>query len=258
MSKIDNALKEIKNIQQVESDNRWMNYVHPLVKFLLTLIYIMTVVSFGKYDLTGVLLMFIYPIILFNINEISWIQALKRLKAVLPLVIIIGIFNQFFETKTALVIGSVNISYGVISMVVLMLKGVLTVLATYILILTTSIEKICYALRLLHLPKIFVTEIWLIYRYISLLLEEANRITMAYSLRAPGQKGIHYKVWGPLIGQLLLRTMDRADNLYDSMCLRGYNGEFYFNNDTTNKNPWRDAAFAIFTLTVIILIRLFF
>jgi cobalt/nickel transport system permease protein len=63
-------------------------------------------------------------------------------------------------------------------------------------------------------------------------LEEVNRITTAYSLRAPGQKGVHYKVWGSLTGQLLLRSMDRAQNVYDSMTLRGYNGDFDYLADS--------------------------
>lgn len=67
----------------------------------------------------------------------------------------------------------------------------------------------------------------LVYRYIILFLKETERMTDAYMLRAPGQKGVHYKAWGTMIGQLLLRSMDRAQTVYDSMMLRGYNGEFY-------------------------------
>ena len=67
-----------------------------------------------------------------------------------------------------------------------------------------------------------VTTILLTYRYIVLLLQEANRISTAYALRAPGQKGIHFRAWGSLLGQLLLRSMDRAQLVYESMLLRGY------------------------------------
>ena len=59
------------------------------------------------------------------------------------------------------------------------------------------------------------------------MLKEFERITDAYSLRAPGQKGVHYKVWGTMLGQLLLRSMDRAQTVYDSMRMRGYRGEFH-------------------------------
>lgn len=42
-------------------------------------------------------------------------------------------------------------------MITLMLKGVLTISAAYLLASTTPIEKICAALRHLHFPKMIVT-----------------------------------------------------------------------------------------------------
>ena len=51
-------------------------------------------------------------------------------------------------------------------------------------------------------------------------------MTTAYRLRAPGQKGIRWNAWGSFLGQLLLRSMDRAEELYASMRLRGFQGDF--------------------------------
>ena len=53
-------------------------------------------------------------------------------------------------------------------------------------------------------------------------------MTTAYSLRAPGQKGVHVSAWGSFLGQLLLRSMDRAQELYESMQLRGFHGEYAY------------------------------
>ena len=108
-----------------------------------------------------------------------------------------------------------------------MLKGFYCVLSAYILIATTSIEEICYGLRMVHVPKILVIVILLIYRYFGLMGSEADRIATAYSLRAPSQKGIRYNAWGTLVGQWLLRSMDRAGAVYESMLLRGFKGEFW-------------------------------
>ena len=118
------------------------------------------------------------------------------------------------------------VTAGIVSMLTLMIKGIYSVLASYLLIVTTPIENICHALRLLHIPAVIVTQILLAYRYVSLLLEEAGRMTQAYSLRAPKQKGVHFRVWGSLAGQLLLKSIDRAGEVYESMLLRGYQGEF--------------------------------
>lgn len=228
MSKINQAIYEIQSLDTLANENRWVNRLHPLVKLCVTILYIGITVSFPKYNLSGLLAMTVYPVILFVVGEISFGDGVRRLRLVLPVVCAVGIFNPFFDRNIVTHFGRIAVSGGVLSMITLMLKGIFTVFASYLLIASTTIEKICYAMRMLHLPKIFVTQILLIYRYLSVLLAEANRMTQAYALRAPGQKGIHFKVWGPLVGQLLLRSMDRAENLYESMCLRGYQGEFYY------------------------------
>ena len=235
MSKIGNAIYEIHHMDTIASRDQWVNRIHPLVKFVLTIVYITTVVSFNKYDIIGLAGMVVYPLALFILSELSFKDSLKRLRVVLPLVCFIGIFNPFFD-RIPVEIGGLRINAGVISMITLMIKGILTVLASYLLIATTSIEKLCYAFRLIHVPKILVTQILLTYRYITVLLEEVNRITQAYALRAPNQKGVHFKVWGSLTGQLLLRSMDRAGVVYESMTLRGYSGNFDYMG---SKIRWR-------------------
>ncbi len=242
-------------MSEMAEQDQWMNSVHPLVKLCLTVFYIFVVVSFHKYDLPGVMSMAVYPLILFMLADLSVKEALYRLRVVLPVVCIVGIFNPLLDREIVCHVGSVGLSGGVLSMLSLMVKGVHTVLASYLLIATTSIEKICYAMRLLRVPKMIVTQILLIYRYITVLLSEAKRITQAYALRAPGQKGVRFEAWGSLVGQLLLRSMDRADNVYESMCLRGYCGEFAL--DERSRFGAKDAAFLIAWSAVFVLFRIF-
>lgn len=228
MSKLNRAIYEIHSIDDLANRDCWINKIHPLIKLILTVIYISIVVSFDKYNIGGVIGMSIYPIVLFITGDISLKDSLIRLRIVLPLVFFIGIFNPFFDKEILITISGISISGGIISMITLIMKGILTVFASYLLIVTTTIEKICYAMDKIHIPKIFITQILFIYRYVTVLLNEVRKITEAYSLRAPNQKGINYKVWGSLVGQLLLRSIDRAENIYESMCLRGYSGKFYY------------------------------
>lgn len=252
MSKINDAIYEIEHLSEMAQQDQWINLIHPLVKFFITILYIIIVVSFPKYNLSGLLSMMMYPLIVFIVSDLSFKEAVGRLRIVLPLVCIVGILNPFFDRQILFTIGAFQVTGGLMSMITLMLKGIFTVLASYLLIVTTTIEKICYAMRLIHIPKIMVTQILLIYRYIRVLLGEVKRIMQAYSLRAPNQKGIHFKAWGSLVGQLLLRSMDRADIVYESMCLRGYNGEFDYGH-ISFKNS--DLLYLIFWVTIIILFR---
>lgn len=228
MNKMDGAVKEIYHMDELSAKNTWLNQLHPLIKLLVTFLFIMITVSFSRYQLSRVLLLSVYPIVLFIIGDISFSDSLRRLRIVLPLVCLAGIVNPFFDRQPIASIRGFVITAGMLSMITLILKGVLCVLSSYLLIASTSIESICYALRLLHIPAILVTQILLTYRYISLLLTEAGKMMDAYSLRAPGQRGIHIKAWGSLVGGLLLRSMDRASALYESMVMRGYTGEFYY------------------------------
>lgn len=243
MSKISNAIYEIHHMDTMTARDQWVNRLHPLVKFVLTIIYIAAVVSFGKYDIIGLAAMAVYLIAGFILAELSFKECIWRLRVVLPLVCAVGIANPFFD-RIPVELGAIHINAGVISMLTLMMKGVFAVMASYMLIATTSIEKICYALRLLHVPKILVTQILLTYRYITVLLNEVNRITQAYALRAPNQKGVHFKVWGSLTGQLLLRSIDRANDVFESMTLRGYKGEFRYVGENTHMR-WQDMLYLV-------------
>lgn len=255
MSKIQKAVSEIKSIEELANEDRWVKQVHPLVKLCVTILYIGTVVSFSKYNLSGLLVMAVYPVILFIMNDISVKDALWRMRVVLPLVCVAGIFNPFFDRQAVMTVGQIEITGGVISMLTLMLKGVFTVSASYLLIATTTIEKICCALEICHLPKSLVMQVWLIYRYISVLLAETQRVVQAYELRAPGQKGIHFKVWGSLMGQMLLRSMDRAEVIYESMCLRGFDGVFRLKKEI--RFCARDAVYLVLWIVIFAVLRYF-
>ncbi len=253
MNRLNNAIYEIHHMDQMAANDQWVNRIHPLVKFILTVVYIVLVVSFSKYDVIGLLGMAVYLVAGFILAELSVRECLWRLRVVLPLVCLIGLVNPFLD-RTTLQLGTIQINAGVISMITLMMKGIFAVMASYLLIATTSIEKICYSLRLLHIPKILVTQILLTYRYMTVLLEEVNRITQAYALRAPGQKGIHIRVWGSLTGQLMLRSIDRANEVYESMTLRGYEGEFQYVGQSVRMR-WQDFFYLVVWLLVLFLFR---
>ena len=223
MSKIENALYEIHQIEQTAARAQWVNHLHPLCKLIVTVFYIIMVISFPKYDVIGLVGGVIYLIIMYQFAEISFLSAVKKLRVVLPLVCMLGIFNPFLDSNK-IQLFRIQMSAGVLSMITLMIKGSFSVFASYLLIATTTVEKLCYALKVIHFPQILVTQFLLTYRYVSLLLEEVNHMTQAYSLRAPNQKGVHFRIWGSLTGQLLLRSIERANCVYESMILRGYRG----------------------------------
>lgn len=227
MSKINEAIHDIHFMDEMSERNIWLNRINPVVKLIVTLYYLVLVMSFNKYNLNGLLGMIIYPVVIVMLADIPAIKTLKKLKIVYGAIFLVGIVNPLLDRQVVNVVGNFQITSGMYSMITLFFKAGFAVFASFILIETTSIEDICYALQTLHMPKILVVLVLLIYRYIIMMLKETERITQAYSMRAPGQRGINFKVWGSLVGQMLLRSVDKAQIVYESMVMRGFNGDFY-------------------------------
>ena len=192
---------------------------------MTTVIYLTVVVSFGRYEISALLPLVFYPVVIIALAELPPGQVLKRIGWVLPIVIGIGIFNPVFDHQTAAIMGF-EISRGWLTFWSIFIKCVLTVAAGVLLVATTGMERIGSALRMVWVPRIFVLQLLLTYRYISVLGVELARMLRAYSLRAPGQKGIKRQAWGSFTGSLLLRCYDRAQRVYTAMCLRGFAGEY--------------------------------
>ena len=253
MNKAESAVLELRAMDDLAAQDSPMHRLAPLSKLAVTVVYIFTVVSFSKYDLTGLLPMVLFPAVGYVLAGIPVSTCFQKLGIILPLVCAVGILNPFFDRGILVRLGPLSVSGGVVSMLSLMLKGVLCLMASFLLAATTPIEEICRALRQLHVPKMITSLLLLTFRYVSVLLEETSIMTEAYHLRAPGQKGIHVSAWGSFLGQLLLRSMDRAEALYESMLLRGFRGEFFYNGP--RRNPTGSWVFAAAVIPLILLVR---
>ena len=225
MSSIMNSLYNMRVLEDLARKETSIHKIHPLMKLLTTVVYLIVTVSFSRYEIIGLLPLLFYPVIVFTFAELPLAPILKRMLLVEPLIIGIGILNPFFDQQT-IIIGGLVLSRGWITFLSIFIKCGLTVTAAILLLATTGMDKLAAALRMLKVPKLFVLQLLLTYRYISVLMEEVARTLRAYSLRAPEQKGVHRSVWGSLAGQLILRTFERAQRVYQAMCLRGFTGEY--------------------------------
>ena len=239
---IERSIHELREMDALASGNSPLHKASAGAKLLVTVAYILTTVSFDKYNPSGLMFMLLYPALLFAVSGIPVSTCFYKLRFVLPIVCAVGIFNPILDRTPAFPLGSFVVTTGMISMVTLLMKGVFCLMASFLLAASTRIEAICAVLRKIHVPSMLVTLLLLTYRYAAVLAEEANVMTQAYNLRAPGQKGIHYKAWGSFLGQLLLRSMDRAEELYASMLLRGYRGEFHYAG--TRESKGKDFLYA--------------
>ena len=112
-----------------------------------------------------------------------------------------------------------------------LLKSWASVTAAVLLTSTTPALGLLSALRALKLPAILVSVVMLMYRYLFVLVDEAQRMLRARSARsaAIGSGSGGSVVWrarsaGGMAGSLFIRTLDRSERIYMAMLARGYDG----------------------------------
>jgi len=197
----------------------------PRGKVIATGLFLLTVVSFPKYEVAGLVPFFLFPVLLLTLGGVSARFIFKKVLLVSPFALFIGVFNPFLDTRTVAVVAGLPVSAGALSFVSILLKFVLTVSTTLLLIATTSFPGVCHALRRLGCPSLFVAQLLFLYRYLFVLAEEAMRIVSARDLRSFGGHGTGLRVFSCIVGILLIRTVDRAERSYQAMLSRGFEGD---------------------------------
>ncbi|CAA6604123.1 Cobalt ABC transporter, inner membrane subunit CbiQ [Rhodospirillaceae bacterium LM-1] len=219
------------NARDLGKLDRWaresspVHALDPRAKLLAVLAFALAVVSLDKYALGEQLPFFAFPIFLWARSGVPAGLVAKRVLAVAPFAAMVGLFNPLFDTATLLTVGGVAISGGWISFVSILLRGLLTISALVLLVATTDIPKLSMAAERLGVPRIFVAQMQGLYRYLFLLADEAGRIYLAFRLRSPNAKPPSWRVYAAILGQLLLRSLERAGRVHQAMLLRGFNGE---------------------------------
>lgn len=227
--------------------------IHPVGMLLITVLYLSALLSFSSQNLTGVLGMAVYPVILYQVGEIPLREALRNTWGLLLFLFLLGIANPIYDREILTYWGSLPVSYGMLSFLSVFLKGMLALLASYGLMASTGMNQLCYAMQCLHMPKILIVIMMLIYRYLMLFLREAQRRSLAYFLRAPGQRGIRFRAWGSLLGGMLLGSIDRAEQIYHAMQLRGFQGEFWLGDRRYSKG--KTLVFCLLASCLILIFR---
>lgn len=118
----------------------------------------------------------------------------------------------------------------------------------YFLILTTSVQSICYVLRQWRLPSLFVELVELTYRFIFIFLESMQKIHVAQQARLGYHTPIQWlRSASMLIAALFAEMFQRSRELNNAMQARG--GEPVYWQETTvysKKNWLYIAGIAIF------------
>lgn len=255
MVKIASRWIDLRYLDNLSAQNTVIHRLDPSVKLITTLIFIVITSSFPKYEVTALIPLIFFPLALVLLGNLPWKHLLKRLLLVAPFVVLLGMFNPLFDQTPVMQIHSMLITGGWLSFLSITLRFTLTVSAALILVATTGMNAICAALSRMGVPKVIVTQLLIMYRYLHVLLDEVVRAMQAYSLRSFHGARIHYRAWGSLLGQLLMHTLERARRIYQAMLCRGFEGDIRILR--TNKTGAADIAYAVGWVAFFLLARFF-
>lgn len=244
MSKLNYSLRQIRFLDECSEGKSLIHRINPIVKILVTLIYIICVVSLEGYEVNRLIPFFLYPVIIISLSDIPIAPLLKRTVISLPFILGIGFFNLLIERNL----------YGLLIFLSLLIKSILTVLSSLLLIATTGMDNIAKGLLALKVPKIFVLQLMMTYKYILIFTEELITSVNAYELRS-SEGGISLNFAGNILGRFFLRVYDRAKNIYNAMILRGFNGEFNIGKKISFTK--KDIIFLILWIIYFVLIMFF-
>lgn len=208
-------------------------------------------IIFGQYALV------ILVLVLLSCVPILFI--LKRTLLVIPFVLIIIIFIPFLKqgkiafTLNLWLIKPVITYEGLLVSWNVFIKSISSVLLLTILISTTNFNTMLKGLERLMIPKILIILLSFMYRYLFLLIDEAEHMQRARNARwFGGYIFRQIKIIGNMIALLFIRSYERAERVYAAMLARGFDGNIRLINNL--KLTPKDAGFILIMLLLLIVI----
>ncbi len=255
ISKIESTLFNLGYMDLLSYQDTPVHRLDSRIKLIVTLCFLLTVISFDRYEISMLIPFIFYPIYIIASANLPVAYLFKKVLYVSPFALMIGIFNPFFDDKIIITVFGIGITGGWVSFFSIMLRFVLTVTTVLALIGCTGFNNICYAMNRLGAPKVFSIQLMFLYRYIFVLAEETARVVRARNLRSFNGKGKGVKIYGAIAGSLLIRTINRAQRIHYAMICRGFNGDIKI---FKSNNPGvADIAFFIIWIFLFIVFRIF-
>lgn len=225
MSTPGSALAGLSRLDELARAATPVHRLDPRAKVLATLVYLVCVASFDRYEVLGLLPFVFYPVALAAAGGLPAGLLARRLAVVAPFALIVGAFNPLLDREVVAHVGPLAVTAGWVSYASIVLRFLLTAGVALVLVGVTGFTGVCLALSRLGLPRVFVTQLLLLYRYLFVLAGEGQRMARARALRAQGRRGMGWRTYASLVGHLLLRAVARAQRIYQAMACRGFSGE---------------------------------
>jgi len=207
------------------------------VKFVLAIGLILTVAlePIGAWPVYVLTFALIFSLELVSMLGVTYVLKRSLLAVPFALAAFPIIFTTPGDVFLSLPFNLVVTATGLERFVSILIKSWLSVQVAILLAATTPFPELLTAMRAVHIPRLLVAMVGLMWRYLFVLVDEALRLLRARSARSgrSDQPGLRHggslpwraHVAGGLAGNLFLRGIERSDRIYTAMLARGYDGE---------------------------------
>ncbi len=166
------------------------------------------------------------------VAPIQWHAWFIGVSGVLTLVLFLSRLPLFFLIKRLLVLSPFVLGVALVNALepvgrtdwsVVAIKSMLCLLTVILVSNTTPFSRILLVLKSIHVPALLITTMALMYRYLFVLADEAERMRRARASRTfTRARRFHWHTLATIVGQLFVRASERAERIYDAMCARGW------------------------------------
>ena len=255
MSKIEKSLTILDGLS-VGGARGYIN-VDPRCFLLVTVVYLCVMLSVPTTHLDILLWFALYPIISAPIFGLSYSRIFLESLIVLPLVILLGVFNPIFDQSVIATHNGLSITRGWLMFFGIIIRGLLSMQALLLIIRSIGFIGITRAMGRLGVPRFLTTQLLMVFRYIRVLIEEGLSMKAARDSRSFGNRHLSIRLWGVLVGQLFLRSVDRAERVHKAMTARGFNGEMPVYDNNVSRWGWESTLFLVCWSLLFLFLRLF-
>lgn len=223
-------------IDQYASRSRWRHF-DPRVK-LACVVGMIIVASFMR-DLAPLLIIFAFISTLVLLSEVPLRHVRGGIILALPFIIFPSLALLFTS--------------GVLPAAIMALRILSSVLALTLLVTTTPMFDLMKALQWYRLPRLLTSLLLFTYRFIFVLFDEMERMSLARKARGFTNRGnlLSKDVFQTLsytIGMTFVRSHARAMKIYDALLIRGFTGDIRTLNEMRAHR--RDVVFGAMFLCI--------
>ncbi|NDV11792.1 energy-coupling factor transporter transmembrane component T family protein [Crenobacter caeni] len=256
MAGLAHALSSIRRADSLAGRSTLASTIDARAKLLASLWVVGVLASFPSYEVASLLPLALFPVVLLVTGEVPLGWLCGRLLLALPFVLMVGMLNPWLDPSPMASPWGAPIAAGWFSLASILLRGLIAVSSALLLLATTGIIRIGYAMSALGLPAVLVNQVLFLYRYLFVVGEELARTVQAWQLRRAGKPrhGVPPHQLKLLLAAVLARTFQRAMRIHQAMLARGFDGQLRL--PSAPRWHLRDTVFLLFWIAFPLLARL--